>query len=165
MAKRNNNRGINYSIGLNTDGLRQSAQEASDYFKQIGDRAARYGVFVDKYITQGFNGAGAAARAFKQTSNELTQRINAQKAVVQQLQNEYNRYKAAANNTTTAGQRMGAQARATERELNAEKQALADMKQLLQEIKAQQESTGGSNASFRTQLRQTTNELMQLKTE
>lgn len=165
MARNNNNRGINYSIGLNTDGLRQSAQEASDYFKQIGDRAAKYGVFVDKYITQGFNGAGAAARAFKQTSDELMQRISAQKAVVQQLQNEYNRYKAAANNTTTAGQRMGAQARATERELNAEKQALADMKQLLQEIKAQQESTGSSNASFRTQLRQTSNELMQLKTE
>lgn len=165
MAQKKDNRGINYSIGLNTDGLQRSAQEASDYFKLIGDRAAKYGVFVDKYITQGFNGAGAAARAFKQTSDELTRRINAQKAVVQQLQNEYNRYKAAASNTTTAGQRMGAQARATERELNAEKQALADMKQLLQEIKSQQESTGSSNASFRTQLRQTTNELMQLKTE
>ena len=165
MAKRNNNRGVNYAIGLNTGDLQRSAQEASDYFKLIADRAAKYGVFVDRYITQGFNGAGAATRAFKQTSDELTRRINAQKAVVQQLQNEYNRYKAAANNTTTAGQRMGAQARATERELNAEKQALADMKQLLQEIKAQQESTGSSNASFRTQLRQTTNELMQLKTE
>lgn len=156
---------LNFVATVDTSQTKKDADELVRIFQSIGKSAERYGIDIDKYIGGGLRNSNDAQRAFKGIADELKAKIKSQAAVVQSLSQRYKEASSAMSNSVMASERQKNNVASLKKELTAEQQELAKMKQLLAEVGEQQIATGGKAESMRSRLRELRETIYNLEIE
>ena len=156
---------LNFVATVDTSQTKKDADELVRIFQSIGKSAERYGIDIDKYIGGGLRNSNDAQRAFKGIADELKAKIKSQAAAVQSLSQRYKEASSAMSNSVMVSERQKSNATSLKKELAAEQQELAKMKQLLAEVGEQQIATGGKAESMRSRLRELRETIYNLEIE
>ena len=156
---------LNFVATVDTSQTKKDADELVRIFRNIGKSAERYGIDIDKYIGGGLRNSNDAQRAFKGIADELKAKIKSQAAAVQSLSQRYKEASSAMSNSVMASERQKTNVASLKKELAAEQQELAKMKQLLAEVGEQQIATGGKAESMRSRLRELRETIYNLEIE
>lgn len=156
---------LNFVATVDTSQTKKDADELVRIFQNIGKSAERYGIDIDKYIGGGLRNSNDAQRAFKGIADELKAKIKSQAAAVQSLSQRYKEASSAMSNSVMASERQKNNVASLKKELTAEQQELAKMKQLLAEVGEQQIATGGKAESMRSRLRELRETIYNLEIE
>lgn len=156
---------LNFVATVDTSQTKKDADELVRIFQNIGKSAERYGIYIDKYIGGGLRNSNDAQRAFKGIADELKAKIKSQAAAVQSLSQRYKEASSAMSNSVMASERQKNNVASLKKELTAEQQELAKMKQLLAEVGEQQITTGGKAESMRSRLRELRETIYNLEIE
>ena len=156
---------LNFVATVDTSQTKKDADELVRIFQNIGKSAERYGIDIDKYIGGGLRNSNDAQRAFKGIADELKAKIKSQAAAVQSLSQRYKEASSAMSNSVMVSERQKSNATSLKKELAAEQQELAKMKQLLAEVGEQQIATGGKAESMRSRLRELRETIYNLEIE
>lgn len=156
---------LNFVATVDTSQTKKDADELVRIFRNIGKSAERYGIDIDKYIGGGLRNSNEAQRAFKGIADELKAKIKSQAAAVQSLSQRYKEASSAMSNSVMVSERQKSNVASLKKELTAEQQELAKMKQLLAEVGEQQIATGGKAESMRSRLRELRETIYNLEIE
>lgn len=156
---------LNFVATVDTSQTKKDADELVRIFQNIGKSAERYGIDIDKYIGGGLRNSNDAQRAFKGIADELKAKIKSQAAAVQSLSQRYKEASSAMSISVMASERQKSNVASLKKELAAEQQELAKMKQLLAEVGEQQIATGGKAESMRSRLRELRETIYNLEIE
>lgn len=156
---------LNFVATVDTSQTKKDADELVRIFQNIGKSAERYGIDIDKYIGGGLRNSNDAQRAFKGIADELKAKIKSQAVAVQSLSQRYKEASSAMSNSVMVSERQKSNVASLRKELAAEQQELAKMKQLLAEVGEQQIATGGKAESMRSRLRELRETIYNLEIE
>lgn len=144
---------LNFSASIDNSQAQRDAQQLVNILKDIGAKAQKYGVDIEKYIGNGIKSASDATKAFKGVADELSAKIKTQQSVVQQLAQQYKDAKSAIDGNVMVSERQKQAVASLGKELQVERAELATMKLLLAQVNEQQVQNNNSTESMRARLR------------